>query len=139
MEDKVVGFIAPKDYTPPTMEQVVEVTPMDLAGARNVFARVSKALVRANTSDSTKRQIDEHIMAHPSWVVSHSIAVCMERGKEECGRLVEECVVSLATTINEMVENKGVMLGALTTKIHDLGNGWFNYVLKQKFTRQLDG
>lgn len=134
-EKKVAGFIKPKDYKPPTMRDVVNLINIGILDqAENVFARIMKRRLSDIVGANIKRTVDPNLVAHPCWVLSESVCVLVTDDDTKPAELVLSCINRLGNTIVTEAGENAVMMGALYTRIHNLGKGFYNFVVKQKFT-----
>ena len=134
MTEYVTAFEKP-DLGGPGFKDVLELLAIDPDSAGDLLAKVAKARVVELAGASLKREIQEDLLAHPTWVVQQSVAFSYSQSPiEEIATWIDRCAGRVATSIREEAGSKVVTLGALRVKLYSLGSGFFNVVLRQKFT-----
>ena len=133
-EKKVVGFIEPKDHKQPTMRDVVNLLNAGVHDqAENVFAKIMKRRLADIIGDNIHRSIDSRLIAHPCWVLSESVCLIVKENPTKPTAQMSPQRRGRNAILDEAGDH-AVMMGALETRIHNLGGGFFNFVLKQRFT-----
>lgn len=113
--------------------------------AENLLARFSKSWFQRHfdqeSEEPAKLEFDQ--LVHPTWVMQESLTVlpdAIDVDVLEC--MLERLLQRMFASVNEEVVDVQmrvggawpVLLDALYIRIHDLGNGFFNFVFKQKYS-----
>lgn len=134
MTEYVTAFEKP-DFEGPGFKDVLELLAIDPDSAGDLLAKVAKARIIELTGNPLKREIQEDLLAHPTWVVQQSVAFSYSQSPiQDIAVWIDRCVSRVATTIREEADSKVVTMGALRVKLYALGSGFFNVVIRQKFT-----
>ena len=134
MTEYVTAFEKP-DFEGPGFKDVLELLAIDPDSAGDLLAKVAKARVVELAGDLLKREIQEDLLVHPTWVVQESVAFAYGQSPiEDLAMLIDRCAGRVALALREEAGSKVVTMGALRVKLYSLGSGFFNVVLRQKFT-----
>lgn len=134
MYGKITGFTAPTSYEPPPLSEVIKILRVAPDEARKLFVSVARTYLRKKI-DGTRMQDWDEVLAHPTWVVQESVCVhLLSEDDDETAGFVSRALRRLERAISEEVRSNAVLLGALRAEISDVGDGFFNFSMKQKFT-----
>lgn len=135
MSDKVVGFISPQGYEPPSLEEAVRLFRMDPQASTDLFVRVAKHQFSRELGSPKERKVEEDLLTHPSWVSQESVCLCMDVvTDEEAAKLITSCISRVSAAVFMEAADMAVLVGALSVKVHSLGSNFFNFSFKQRFT-----
>jgi hypothetical protein len=124
---------------------VIDALAIDAETAADAWVRFAKTRFRGMMDVLNVVRIDElEAAAHPLWTKQESVCFSIHNRdtRAEAVWLIEYLVDRLAHEIMKIQIKFGnlsgrrtlVLVGALSVKAHDLGEGFYNFVLKQQLT-----
>ena len=126
-------------------KHIIDALAIDPMVAGDSWVRFAKTRFKELMDVLNARRVDELSgAAHPLWTKQESVCISIHDRdtRSEAASLITWAVDDLAHCIMQLLTKYGaesgrgelVLVGALVVKAHDLGGGFFNFVVKQQFT-----
>lgn len=137
MKDQVIEFSSSTPKVIPSSGGVIGKVLIDLGEARDAFSAVVKGWIKYTHPDIPMVEVDG--WAHPTWVTQSSVAVQIHPDKDSLDKAVcrvDDLIDCLSRTIGE--KESPVLLAPITSHVHEIGNHFFNFVVKTRYSEGHD-